>query len=102
MAGLAQHSPLYEAPKPDYYGTVRFIYQKIDFHISEDEAYDILDAFIEKWDTCVGELVYDDDFKEYVYTKLEFRYFILGKKKVHRVVEIILDYLRSHGFFGLD
>ena len=33
--------------KPEYFDTVKFIYKYIEFHISEDEAYTILNAFID-------------------------------------------------------
>ena len=34
---------------------VKYVYKHIEFHISEDEAYTILNAFIEKWDKCTND-----------------------------------------------
>ena len=45
--------------KPDYYDTVKFVYKHLEFHISEDEAYTILNAFIGKWDESAGQVIHE-------------------------------------------
>ena len=86
--------------RPDYWQTIRYIYHHIDFHISEDEAYVITNLFIEKWDESQGKVLYDIDMKNHVYEQCRSRVFLfMAEDKIHRVVELILAYLRSIGQF---
>lgn len=86
--------------KPDYFDTVKYVYKHIEFHISEDQAYTILNAFIEKWDECAGKSVFDDDLKIFVTEKLRDNYEVmLPASKINRVVELILGYLYETGHY---
>lgn len=86
--------------KPDYFDTVKFIYKYIEFHISEDEAYTILNAFIEKWDASAGQRIYDQELKEFVSEKLRNNFdVLLPANKVKRVVELIIGYLVETGHY---
>jgi hypothetical protein len=88
------------AGQPNYWQTIRYVYQHLDFHISEDEAYVITNFFIEKWDESKGQLVYEQDMKAHVYAECRSRVMLfLSEAKIHRVVELILQYLRSIGEF---
>jgi hypothetical protein len=88
------------AGRPDYWQTIRYIYQHLDFHISEDEAYVITNLFIEKWDGSKGQLIYEEDMKQHVFGECRSRVFLfMAEDKIHRVVELILAYLRSIGQF---
>ena len=86
--------------KPEYFDTVKFVYKYIEFHISEDEAYTILNAFIDKWDTSAGELIKEDDLVKHVVQKLSRNFdVLLPKPKIERVVNLILAYLQETGHF---
>jgi hypothetical protein len=86
--------------KPDYYDTVKYVYKYIEFHISEDEAYSILNAFIEKWDTSAGQLIHDQDLINYVAERIQDNFTVLlPAAKIKRVVELILGYLRATGHY---
>ena len=86
--------------KPDYFHTVKFVYKYIDFHISEDEAYTILNAFIEKWDTSAGQLIHDEELVNYVLNKTQENFLVLlPGAKIKRVTELILNYLRQTGHY---
>lgn len=88
------------AGKPDYWQTVRYVYQHLDFHISEDEAYVITNLFIEKWDDSKGKIVYEEDIKQHVYEQCRSRVMLfLPEDKIKGVVDLILAYLRSIGQF---
>ena len=102
MTAAAQiYNPALDVPgRPDYWQTIRYIYHHIDFHISEDEAYVITNLFIEKWDESQGKVLYDIDMKNHVYEQCRSRVFLfMAEDKIHRVVELILAYLRSIGQF---
>ena len=86
--------------KPDYYDTVKYIYKHLTFHISEDEAYTILNAFIEKWDGKAGELIKEEELVEHVVEQLRHNFEVmLPKKKIESVVHLILGYLQVTGHF---
>jgi hypothetical protein len=86
--------------KPDYFHTVKFVYKYLDFHISEDEAYTILNVFIEKWDISAGQLVHDEEMIEYVLNKVQDNFMVLlPVYKIKRVTELILKYLRETGHY---
>lgn len=86
--------------KPDYYDTVKFIYKYIEFHISEDEAYCILNAFIDKWDNSAGQMIHEEELVKHVTEQLrDDMTVLLPKAKIKRVVELILAYLRETGHF---
>jgi hypothetical protein len=86
--------------KPDYYDTVKFVYKYIEFHISEDEAYSILNAFIEKWDTAAGQMIYEEDLINHVTEKLQNSFSVMLKPaQIRRVVELIIAYLRETGHY---
>ena len=86
--------------KPEYFDTVKFVYKYIEFHISEDEAYTILNAFIDKWDTSAGELIKEDELVKHVVQKLSRNFdVLLPKPKIERVVNLILAYLQETGHF---
>jgi hypothetical protein len=86
--------------QPGYYDTVRYIYRHIEFHISEDEAYEVLDAFIAFWNSKNGQLVYEDEFKSRVLETLKWSLCgKLGNQKILRIVELIIAYLRENGFY---
>lgn len=82
--------------KPDYWQTIRYIYQHIDFPISEDEAYVITNLFIEKWDDSQGLLVYEDDLRQYVMENCRSRVMLfLSQEKIYKTVDLIIAYLKS-------
>ena len=86
--------------QPDYYDTVKYVYKHIEFHISEDEAYTILDAFIGKWDASAGESLRDDELKTHVVNALKENFQVLmPTPKISRVVELILSYLYETGHY---
>ena len=86
--------------KPDYFHTVKFVYKYLDFHISEDEAYTILNVFIEKWDTSAGQLIHDEELINYVLNKTQENFLVLlPGSKIKRVTELILNYLRQTGHY---
>jgi hypothetical protein len=86
--------------KPDYYDTVKFIYKYIEFHISEDEAYSILNAFIDKWDNSAGQLIYEEELVQHVTEHLRDTFTVLlPPKQIKRVVELIILYLRETGHY---
>ena len=86
--------------KPEYFDTVKFIYKYIEFHISEDEAYTILNAFIDKWDNSAGELIRGEQLVQHVVSNLRNNFdVLLPKPKVERVVHLILSYLQETGHF---
>jgi hypothetical protein len=86
--------------KPDYYDTVKFVYKHIEFHISEDEAYAVLNAFIDKWDASAGSLIHEDQLVEHVVEQLRENFdVLLPKNKMRRVVQLILGYLHETGHF---
>lgn len=86
--------------KPDYFDTVKYVYKHIPFHISEDEAYTILNAFIDKWDNNAGQLIKEDELVAHVVAKLRNNFEVmLPKKKVEAVVHLILGYLQVTGHF---
>jgi len=88
------------AGQPNYWQTIRYVYQHLDFHISEDEAYVITNLFIEKWDESKGQLIYEKDMKSHVYNQCRSQVMLfLSETKIHKVVELILQYLRSIGQF---
>ena len=97
--------PIYDAAldipgRPDYWQTIRYIYQHLDFHISEDEAYVITNFFIEKWDESQGEQVYEQQIKDHVFEQCRSRVVLfLPEERVHRVCDLIFAYLRSIGQF---
>ncbi len=86
--------------KPEYYDTVKYVYKHIEFHISEDEAYTILNAFIDKWDVSAGQTINEEELVTHVVNRLRDNYeVILPKKQIKRVVELILGYLFETGHF---
>ena len=86
--------------KPHYYDTVKFVYKYIEFHISEDEAYSILNTFIEKWDASAGQLIHDEEITRYVTDTLKENFqVLLPTPKIRRVSELILGYLRETGHY---
>jgi hypothetical protein len=95
------YNPALNVPgRPDYWQTIRYIYQHLDFHISEDEAYVITNFFIEKWDDSKGQLIYEADMKKYVFEQCRSRVFLfMAEDKIYGVVDLILAYLRSIGQF---
>ena len=87
-------------PKPDYFDTVKYIYKYISFHISEDEAYAILNAFIEKWDASAGQLIKEDELTNHVIRHLQHSFAVmLPQKKTEEVIRLILGYLQYTGHF---
>ena len=76
--------------KPDYFDTVKYVYKHIPFHISEDEAYTILNAFIDKWDNNAGQLIKEEELVAHVVAKLRNNF---------AVVHLILGYLQVTGHF---
>lgn len=95
------YDPALNVPgRPDYWQTIRYIYQHLDFHISEDEAYVITNLFIEIWDESAGKLVYEEDIKKHVFKECRSRVMLfLAEEKIHKVVDLIFAYLRSIGQF---
>ena len=86
--------------KPDYYHTVKYVYKHIEFHISEDEAYTILNAFIEKWDASAGSLIHEEELTAHVVQQLRHNFdVVLPKNKITRIVQLILGYLQETGHF---
>ena len=86
--------------KPDYFHTVKFVYKHLDFHISEDEAYTILNVFIEKWDSSAGQLVRDEELVDYVLNKVQDNFMVLlPAPKIKRITQLILSYLRETGHY---
>lgn len=86
--------------KPDYFDTVKYVYKHLTFHISEDEAYTILNAFIEKWDANAGELIKEEQLVAHVVAQLQNNFDVmLPKKKIESVVHLILGYLQETGHF---
>ncbi|MFN8308516.1 MAG: hypothetical protein U0T73_01015 [Chitinophagales bacterium] len=86
--------------QPDYWQTIRYIYQHLPFHISEDEAYVITNLFIEKWDEMQGQLIYEEEIKQHVYEQCRERVMLLlPENKIKAVVGLIIDYLKSIGQF---
>lgn len=86
--------------KPDYYDTVRYIYKYIEFHISEDEAYTVLNAFIERWDAAAGTAIKEEELTKHVIEQLQQNFeVLLPRKKIERIVELILRYLFETGHF---
>ena len=86
--------------KPDYYHTVKFVYKHLDFHISEDEAYAILNVFIEKWDTAAGQLIRDEELVNYVVDKIQENFIVLlPTRRIILITELILGYLRETGHY---
>lgn len=84
--------------KPEYWQTIRYIYQHLDFHISEDEAYVITNLFIEQWDESYGKIVYEAEIKRSVFRQCRSRVFLfLSEDKIYKVVDLIFAYLRSIG-----
>ncbi len=85
---------------PDYFDTVKYIYKYIEFHISEDQAYTILNAFIEKWDASAGQKIYDEELKDFVVEKLRDNFdVLLPTPQLKRVVELIINYLCETGHY---
>jgi hypothetical protein len=95
------YNPALNVPgRPDYWQTIRYVYHHLDFHISEDEAYVITNLFIEKWDDSKGQLIYPEDMKKHVFGECRSRVFLfMAEDKIHRVVDLILAYLKSIGQF---
>ncbi len=91
------YDPSKEVPgKPDYYQTVRYIFQHIDFQISEDEAYVILNLFIEKWDESEGEKLFEKDLANHIIDRCRSEFVLfLSKEKIEAVTGLIISYLRS-------
>ncbi len=86
--------------KPEYYDTVKYVYKYLDFHISEDDAYTILNAFIEKWDESAGQLIREEDLVAHVVERLQNSFeVVLPRHKIKRVVDLILGYLYETGHF---
>lgn len=86
--------------KPEYFDTVKFVYKYIEFHISEDEAYTILNAFIEKWDASAGSVIEEKELVKHVVQQLSRNFdVLLPKPKIERVVNLILAYLQETGHF---
>ncbi len=86
--------------KPEYYDTVKYVYKHVEFHISEDEAYTILNAFIEKWDGSAGSTIREEELVTHVVERLRNNYeVLLPKTKIKRIVELILGYLYETGHF---
>jgi hypothetical protein len=90
---MIAQAPIYDPSlnvpgRPDYWQTIRYIYQHLDFHISEDEAYVITNLFIEKWDESQGQLIYDMDMKKHVLDQCRSRvYLFLSEEKIFKVVD---------------
>lgn len=86
--------------RPDYFDTVKWVYKHIEFHISEDEAYTILNAFIDKWDSSAGQLIHEEELTQHVVSRLSNNFDVmLPSSKIKRVVELILGYLHATGHF---
>ena len=86
--------------KPHYYDTVKYVYKYIEFHISEDEAYAILNAFISKWDESAGQMIHEEELTAHVVEQLRDNFdVVLPRKKMTRVIQLILGYLHETGHF---
>lgn len=86
--------------KPNYFHTVKYVYKHIEFHISEDEAYTVLNAFIDKWDASAGSLIHEEQLTDHVVEQLRDNFdVLLPKKKITRIVQLILGYLHETGHF---
>lgn len=86
--------------KPDYYDTVKYVYKHLEFHISEDEAYAVLNAFIDRWDNSAGSLIHEEELVAHVVEQLQDNFdVILPKNKITRIVHLILGYLQETGHF---
>ncbi len=98
---VAIYDPAKEtAGKPDYFQTIRYIFQYIDFAISEDEAYVITNLFIEQWDSLNGVSIKPEEMKERVYESCRSHFMVfLSREKIDRVVDLILSYLHAIGQF---
>jgi len=100
MATVLDNSNPPRLEKPDYYHTVKFVYKHLEFHISEDEAYTVLNAFIEKWDNSAGQLIHDEEIITHVVDRLRDNFLVLlPKQKISRIAELILAYLRETGHY---
>lgn len=88
------------AGQPSYNQTIRYIFQYIDFAISEDEAAVITNLFIEHWDALSGVSITPQQLKERVYDSCRSNFMVfLSREKIDVVVDLILSYLRSIGQF---
>src|SRR5436853_221926 len=86
--------------KPDYFDTVKFVYKHIEFHISEDEAYTILNAFIEMWDASAGQLIREEEIMNFVVNRISENFeVLLPTQKIKRIVELIIGYLLETGHY---
>jgi len=100
MAGALDNWNPPKLDKPDYFDTVKFVYKYLDFHISEDQAYTVLNAFIEKWDSSAGQLIQEEELKNYVTERLQDNFdVLLSKDKIKRIVELIIGYLFETGHY---
>jgi hypothetical protein len=95
------YDPTLDVPgRPDYWQTIRYVYQHLDFHISEDEAYVITNFFIEKWDESQGQQVFERDIKDHVYEQCRSHFVVfLPEDRIHSVCDLIFAYLKSIGQF---
>jgi len=91
------YDPSKETPgRPDYNQTIRYIFQHIDFAISEDEANVITALFTEVWDELQGQKVTDADLKEKVFEHCRSTFMVFqSREKIDAVVSLIIAYLRS-------
>ena len=76
--------------KPDYFDTVKFVYKHLTFHISEDEAYTILNAFIEKWDANAGHLIKEEELVAHVVAQLQTNFDVMLPTK--KIAEYKMNY----------
>ena len=84
--------------KPEYYNTVKYVYKHIDFPIAEHEAYLILDTFIFKWNDSLGNLITEEDLKQYVISELRAHHFLfMPEEKIKTIITHIIGYLREVG-----
>ncbi len=94
------YNPEKETGTPDFNQTIRFVFQYIDFAISEDEARVITSLFVEKWDSLQGQFIKEEDLRNLVFDSCRSEFMVfLSKEKVHAVVDLIIRYLRSIGQF---
>ncbi len=98
---LMIYDPSKETPgKPDFNQTIRYIFQHIDFAISEDEANVITALFTEVWDDLHGQTVTHDDLKDKVFEHCRSTFMVFhSREKIDAVVSLIIAYLRSIGQF---
>jgi hypothetical protein len=91
------YDPSKETPgKPGFKQTIRYIFQYIDFAISEDEANVITSLFVEIWDSHQGQNITDNELKQKVYESCRNEFVVfLSREKIDGVVSLILSYLRS-------